>query len=138
MSNDATAFPTLDETRSYFYGDHFATLQCGAAIDEVAPGRAVCSCTLERHHRNAMGNVMGGAIFTLADFACAVASNEAGRQPSVTVSSSIEFIGGAKGSRLIAVCEADRSGRRLGFYTTRVTDEDGTLVAIVTATCMRV
>lgn len=130
--------PTLEETRAYFSGDHYATLQCGATIDEIAPGRAVCSCTIERHHRNAMNNVMGGAIFTLADFACAVASNEAGRQPSVTVSSTVEFIGSAKGERLIATCEADRSGRRLGFYTTRVEDECGTLVALVTATCMRV
>lgn len=135
MPTDTTP---LDEARSYFYGDHFATRQCGAVIDEVAPGRAVCSCTLERHHRNAMGNVMGGAVFTLADFACAVASNDAGRQPSVTAACDIQYIGTAKGSRLIATCEADRSGRRLGFYTTRVEDDLGTLVALAHATCMRV
>lgn len=138
MSTDSSPCSSLEEARSYFYGDHFATHQCGAIIDEVSPDHAVCSCTLDRHHRNAMGNVMGGAIFTLADFACAVASNNAGHQPSVTVSSSVEFVGGAKGNRLIATCTADRSGRRLGFYTTRVEDEQGTLVALVHATCMRV
>ena len=134
---ESVATPALEEVRAYFGGDHFATRQCAAQIDEAAPGHAVCSFTIERHHRNAMGNVMGGAIFTLADFACAVASN-VGQQPSVTVSSNVEFVTGARGERLIATCDADRSGRRLGFYTTRVEDERGTLVALVTATCMRV
>ncbi len=129
--------PDIDTVRAFFDGDHFATRQCEATIDEAAPGHAVCSFSIKRHHRNAMGNVMGGAIFTLADLACAVASN-VGQPPSVTVTSNVEFISGAKGERLVATCSADRSGRRLGFYSTRVEDELGTLVAIVTATCMRV
>ncbi len=133
----AEGTPDIEEVRAFFSGDHFATRQCEAVIDEAAPGRSVCSFTIERHHRNAMGNVMGGAIFTLADLACAVASN-VGQQPSVTVSSNVEFIARAKGEKLIATCTADRSGRRLGFYTTRVEDNCGTLVAIVNTACMRV
>lgn len=127
----------LESARTYFKGDRFATDQCEAQIDEASPGHAVCSFTIEPHHRNAMGNVMGGAIFTLADFACAVASG-VNQPPNVTVSSSIEFISGARGSRLIATCDVDRSGRRMGFYTTRVEDEAKTLVALVTSTCMRI
>ena len=100
-------------------------------------GRAVCSFEILPCHRNAMGAVMGGAVFTLADFALAVASNFS-QPPSVTVSSSIEFVSAPKGARLVATCLQDRAGRRLGFYTTRVEDERGTLVALVQATCMRV
>lgn len=127
----------LEEARSYFGQDRFATMRLGARIDEAAPGFSACSLDICDEHRNAMGAVMGGAIFSLADFALAVASNFR-QEPSVTVSSNVEFVAGARGSRLIARCSADRDGRRLGFYTTRVEDERGTLVALVHATCMRV
>lgn len=136
-TSDATHLRDLAEARAFFGGDRFATERCGAQVDEAAPGRAVCSLAIADWHRNALGAVMGGAVFTLADFALAVASNF-GQGPAVSVASSIEFVSGARGTRLIATCEADRSGRRLGFYTVRVEDDLGTLVALVQATCMRV
>ena len=43
----------------------------------------------------------------------------------------------AKGKKLIATCEVDKSGRSLGFYTVTVTDELGTAVAKMNATCFR-
>ena len=128
---------SLEQARAYFSHDLFASEQCGAQVDEAAPGRAVCSFEILPCHRNAMEAVMGGAVFTLADFALAVASNFS-QPPSVTVSSSIEFVSAPKGARLVATCLQDRAGRRLGFYTTRVEDERGTLVALVQATCMRI
>ncbi|MEG0503744.1 MAG: PaaI family thioesterase, partial [Raoultibacter sp.] len=73
-----------------------------------------------------------GAIFTLADFALAVASN-IGEAPTVSICNSIEFLSGVQGEKLIATCEADKSGRSLGFYTVRITDDLGTLVASMTA-----
>lgn len=79
---------------------------------------------------------MGGAIFTLADFALAIACN-IGEKPTVAVCNSIEYLSVAKGSKLIATCNADKSGRSLGFYTAEVTDELGTLVAKMTATGFR-
>ena len=91
---------------------------------------------IEDYHRNALGNVMGGAVFTLADFALAVASNT-GQAPSVSVSSTIDFMSASKGARLIATCDADKSGRRLGFYTTDVADDTGRRIARVTATVFR-
>lgn len=127
----------LEAARAFFARDLFASEQCGCRVDEAAPGRAVCSFEVGDRHRNAMGAVMGGAVFTLADFALAVASNW-GQGPAVSVCNNIEFVGGCKGGRLVATCEADKSGRRLGFYTVRVADELGNLVALMSATCMRV
>ena len=127
----------LQAARAFFGRDLFASEQCGCVIEEAWPGRSVCSFAPKDHHRNAMGAVMGGAIFTLADFALAVASNWR-QDPAVSVSNTIEFVGACKGSRLVATCEADKSGRRLGFYTVRVQDDLGNPVAIMTATCMRV
>ena len=83
-----------------------------------------------------MGNVMGGAIYTLADFALAVACNVS-EKPTVSVSSTIEYLSTAKGSRLIATADANKSGRALGFYTIDVTDELQTPVARMVATCFR-
>lgn len=127
----------LAEARATFGNDRFATRCCGVHIDEARPGHAVCSFEITDHHRNALGAVMGGAVFTLADFACAVASNLR-QQPAVTATSDIQYLTGARGTRLIATCDVERAGRRLAFYTTRVTDDAGTLVALVHATCARI
>ena len=115
--------PTLEELNDFFGHDRFAE-HAGCRIVEGSRDHAVCELDIQDHHRNALGNVMGGAIFTLADFALAIASNTGGN-PSVSVSSTIEYLSASKGVRLIATCDADKSGRRLGFYTTDVTDDTG-------------
>lgn len=126
----------IEEVRSFFAHDRFATEACGCRIVEASRGHAVTELDITPVHRNAMGAVMGGAIFTLADYALAVACNM-GEEPTVSVSNSIEFLAGARGERLVATCDADRSGRSLGFYTIDVVDELGTKVARMTATCFR-
>ena len=128
--------PTLEEVQAYFANDKFATQAAGCTITEAQQGHAVCEMPLQNVHRNAQGGVMGGAIFTLADFCLAVACN-VGEQPTVSVSNTIEFLSGAKGSKLIAECNADKSGRKLGFYTVDVTDDTGRKIARMTATCFR-
>ena len=127
---------SLEEVRDFFSNDHFATDACGCEVLEAAHGHSVCAFTIGPHHINAQGNVMGGAIFTLADFALAIACNIA-EKPTMSVQSSIEYFSATKGSRLIATADADKSGRSLGFYTVDVTDDLGTKVARMTATCFR-
>ncbi len=122
----------LNEARAFFEGDRFCMVN-GAVIDEIGPDYAVCSLEVTDRHRNALGNVMGGAVFMLADFAFAVASNF-GHQPTVTTTSQISFLRGAKGDKLYARSERVRAGRSVVFYETSVTDSTGTLVARVTAT----
>jgi acyl-CoA thioesterase len=127
---------SLDEVREFFAQDRFATEACGCTVLEASHGHAVCAFDIEPVHRNAQENIMGGAIFTLADFALAVACNM-GENPTVAVSNTIEFFSVAKGSRLIATADADKSGRSMGFYTVDVADDLGTKVARMTATCFR-
>ena len=126
----------IDEVRELFGHDRFATEACGCEVLEASRGHAVCAFDITPVHRNAQGNVMGGAIFTLADFALAIACNM-GEEPTVSVSNTISFMSAAKGSRLIATCDADKSGRSLGFYSVDVRDDLGTPVARMTATCFR-
>ena len=127
---------SLEEAREFFKNDHFATEACGCRVVEASPGHAVCEFDIEKKHLNGFGGVMGGAIFTLADFAVAIASN-IGEEPSACVVCSIQFMKGAKGDKLIATASTDRSGRTLGFYTIDVVDNLGTKVAKMTATCSR-
>ena len=126
----------IEEVRELFGNDRFATEACGCRVVEAAHGHAVCEFDIADIHLNAQGNIMGGAIFTLADFALAIACN-IGEEPTVAVSNSIEYMSGAKGSTLVATCDVEKSGRSLGFYTVDVVDNLGTPIAKMTATCFR-
>ena len=126
----------IEEVRELFGNDRFATEACGCRVLEASRGHAVCAFDIAPIHLNAMGNVMGGAIFTLADFALAIACNM-GEEPTVAVNNTIEYLNSTKGSMLIATCDADKSGRNLGFYTVEVKDDLDTPVAKMTATCFR-
>ena len=127
---------SLDEVRAYFSHDRFASEACGCEVLEASHGHAVTSFTIDDVHRNAQGAVMGGAIFTVADFALAIACNM-GENPTVAISNTIEYYAQPKGSRLIATADADKSGRSVGFYTVDVVDDLGTKVARMSATCFR-
>lgn len=126
----------IEEVRELFGNDRFATEACGCRVLEASRGHAVCAFDIAPVHLNAMGNVMGGAIFTLADFALAIACN-IGEDPTVAVNNTIEYLNSTKGSTLIATCDVDKSGRNLGFYTVEVKDDLDTPVAKMTATCFR-
>ena len=120
---------TTEEAREYFAGDRFATKVTGIEILEKTDGRAVCSLKLTDEHRNALGAVMGGAIYTLCDFAFAVATNDREKH-TVTAVSQISYLSAAKGNILTATTEPVKDGKRSCFYEIRVTDELGVAVAI--------
>lgn len=125
-----------EETVRLFNKDRFAT-ENGAFIDEVGDHYAKCSLKIENRHRNAMGAVMGGVYFTLADFALAVASNwqELG---NVSLNSQITYLTPAKGSILTAEAVCVKNGKTTGYYTIDVRDDRGILAASVTATTYRI
>ena len=122
----------IDEIREIFENDRFATVN-GAYIEEVGDGYSVCSIEINENHKNAAGGVMGGVPFMLADFAFAVAVNHE-TMNTVSLSSTISFLGVAKGNRLIAKAECVKFGRATCYYTVHITDEIGTRVAEVVFT----
>lgn len=123
---------TLEKVRNIFEGDRFAT-ENGAVIEEIGDHRATCSLVITASHRNAMGAVMGGAYFMLADFAFAVAANWE-KMGCVSLRSDISFLGAAKGKKLIAKAVCVKDGRTTACYRVDVTDELGNLAATVTVT----
>lgn len=129
--------PTQPELEEFFKHDTFAYNQAGCRIVEGWRGHGVCEMQLEPHkHCNAQQHVMGGAIFTLADYAFAVASM-CGEVSSVSLTSTIEFMKSTKGTKLIATCDVDHASRKMGFYTTVVRDDLGEMVAKVSTTGYR-
>ncbi len=123
--------PTLDELRERFEKDRFAMVT-GVEIKEAEAGRAVCTLKLRSDHLNANDTPMGGAIFTLADFAYAVASNGFTEHIIVSQHCSITFLSTAKGKELIAEAKCVKAGRSTCLYEVEVKDELGTFVAHAT------
>ncbi len=123
----------LEEARRTFSDDCYATCTTGCDILEVRPGYARCVLPLDGRHRNAVGQVMGGVAYTLADFAFAVAANFHG-PATVTVSASISYLGKVRGQTLFAETRLIKDGRRNCFYEVTVTDELDTPVAVVSFT----
>lgn len=123
---------SLEEVRKIFEGDRFAT-ENGAVIEEIDEHSAVCSLILTDSHRNAMGAVMGGVYFMLADFAFAVAANWE-KMGCVSLNSDISFLSAVRGKKLMAKAVCIKNGRNTACYHVDVRDELGNLAAVVTVT----
>ncbi len=116
----------------FFENDKFAT-RSGAKLTEVRPGYAKAELVMEEHHKNAVGFMQGGAIFTLADYALAGASNSYG-YPALSVTNTINFIKAVKSGKLTAVATEIAFGSKIGTFAVEVTDESGAKIAFMTAT----
>ena len=120
-------FASIDEARRYFSDDRFATGN-GMTLDELDAEHSLCSMALSDGCRNAYGGVMGGAIFTLADFAFAALTNDRER---VTVAQqvSISYLSAPKGARLFARAAYRKDGRSSCVVNVDVADDTGRDVA---------
>jgi len=120
----------LEEARQRFASDLFATETTGIVIEAADINYAKCRLTIAKIHQNAAGTVMGGVIYTLADFCFAVAANT-GNPLTVSQTGTVTYLGAAKGTQLIAEATCVKSGRSTCFFIVEVRDELGTLVASV-------
>jgi acyl-CoA thioesterase len=132
-----------EQARTVFAADLYATELTGIQIEHVADHEAHCSLTLEAHHRNARGVAMGGVLFTLADFAAAVAANTDcladGDLHWVSLDANIHFLSPALGNGLKATCSPLKLGRTTALYQTLIESPDnGKRIAIVETTMIRV
>lgn len=120
-------FKTIDEAREYFREDRFAT-ENGITLDELDSDHSICSIVLSQRHRNAVGGVMGGAIFTLADFAFATLTND---RENITVGQqvSINYLSATKGDKLIAEATYRKNGRSSCVVNVDITDDSGRDIA---------
>jgi acyl-CoA thioesterase len=120
-------FRTEDLER-FFAADDFAR-NSGIELVEVAPGRALVKMEVQDRHLNSHGTVHGGALFTLADTAFALASNSHGI-PAAAINAHISYLKSAMQGMLYAEAEEFALNPKLASYTVRVTDGDGERIAI--------
>lgn len=120
-------FENLESAREFFYKDLFA-VNMGITLDELTEDWAVCSMELNDNHKNAYGGVMGGAIFTLCDFAFAVLANQI-HQLTVAQQVSINYLSAPKGDKLIARATCRKSGRTSSIIIVNVEDDLGRDIA---------
>lgn len=119
----------MERIRKHFARDRYATRTSGIELIEVEPGRARARMVIKDQHLNAINTVQGGAIFTLADYAFALASNSYGTI-AVAANVNITFLKAVTGGTLVAEAEEVSISRRLGTYLVRVTDDAGDVVAL--------
>ncbi len=125
---------TLEDAREVFSKDLYATELSGAVIDEIGDNYAKCSMELTPNHKNAYGGIMGGAIYTLADFAFAVASNYGKECATVSLVGQANFMSATKGNKLFAEARLLKDGKRNSFFEVTVTDDLDKLIAVVSFT----
>lgn len=127
---------TKEKLKAYFTGDKFAELT-GVNIVEIGIGSCKTMLQIDKHHLNAAGVIQGGAIFTLADVAFAVAANSHG-QLALAINATISYLQGrSKGDILYAEARELSPPKKLATYEVVVTDEDEEIIAKFTGTVYR-
>ena len=125
----------IDKIRDFFNNDKFLVMT-GVTIDEVGDDSAICSFEIKDMHLNAANVVQGGATYTLADSAFAVACNvghfiREEKKVSVSQSANITYFKPPKGKRLLAEAKKISAGKRVSVYSIEVRDDLGTEVALM-------
>jgi len=111
----------------FFGNDNYAALT-GVEIIEAKEGYCKAQLKITKKHLNAINVVQGGAIFTLADFAFAVASNSRG-QLALAINVNITFLKGVSGGTLYATASEFDDPKKLGAYDVIVTNEKDEIIA---------
>lgn len=122
----------LEAIKHHFAQDHFAATS-GVQILELQRGYARAALTVEDRHLNSVGTLHGGAIFTLADLAFAMACNSGGRV-AVAINTNLSFLKATRSGTLVAEATEVSRSRRISTCTVRVTNEAEELVALFQGT----
>lgn len=121
--------------RRQFEKDEFAKA-AGIRLLEARPGYAMAEMVVTGKHLNSIGTLHGGAMFTLADFVFAVASNSHGKI-ALAIQTEISFFKAISSGILNAVAREISLHEKLGTYVVEITDEKGEMIAHFKGTAFR-
>jgi uncharacterized protein (TIGR00369 family) len=110
----------------------------GFTLSAVAAGEAVIEFTAGRQHANPMGTLHGGVLCDIADAAMGIAyaSLLAEGETFATLELKINFLKPVWAAKLRAVGRIVKRGRTVGLLECDITDEQQSLVARASSTCM--
>ena len=129
MNNNFLAY------KQHFDKDEFARM-AGIKLLEAFPGHAVAEMEVTARHLNSVGTLHGGAMFTLADFVFAVASNAHGKI-AMAIQTEISFFKAVRFGTITACAREISLHEKLSTYLVEITDETGALVAHFKGTAYR-
>ena len=115
--------------------DRFAKL-LGFHIEAFTEGMATVSAVIKQEHLNAANVVHGGFLFSLADYAFALASNSHNIL-SLSISSNILFQKAKPSGTLFAYAKELSDGKKIATYEVRICDEQENTIATFTGTVYR-
>ena len=121
----------LEEARAFFAKDRYATEVTGIVIEDVGEHYAKCSLKLDGRHLNAVGHVMGGVVYTMADLTFAISTNFRTERPTVTNVAQVSYLNSPEGDTLYSESKLLKDGHRICFYEIRIRDNTGKDIAIV-------
>ncbi len=119
----------MQELKQFFSTNDLFARHAGIELVDAGSGWAKASMKIEPFHFNGAKTVHGGAIFTLADFAFAVASNSHGTL-AMGINTSVNFVKAALKGTLYAEAKELSLNPRLASYSVMITDDAGDIVAI--------
>jgi len=117
----------MDKIRDFFKNDQFAR-HSGVELLDVSPGYAKARMNVQEFHLNGANMVHGGAIFTLADLAFAVASNSHGTL-AVAINASIWYVRASSEGTLFAEAKEVSINPKLATYSIDITNDQGDMIA---------
>ena len=112
--------------------DKFGTYN-GMEVVSVSKGKATAKFEVKEYHKNGLGTVHGGAIFTLADLAFAAASNY-GEDAVVSINAAMSFSKACMDGVLVSEAKEVARSSRLVTYEALVKDGAGDVVAVFQGT----
>jgi acyl-CoA thioesterase len=118
----------MQNNKQFFESDTFAQ-DAGIVLISTSLGKARVKMEILNKHLNSHGTVHGGAIFTLADTAFALASNSHGI-PAAAINAHISYMKSVSSGTLYADAEEFALNPKLATYTVKVLDDNGDSIAI--------
>ncbi len=119
----------------FFLGDRFARF-IGVELLEAGKGYARARMEIQEIHLNGGNVCQGGALFTLADFAFAVATNSHGKL-TFSITSNINIFKSESHGFLYAEARETFDHKRLSNCNVEITNEAGELIATFNGTGYR-
>jgi acyl-CoA thioesterase len=126
---------SLSDYLKFFEKDRYAKIS-GIQLIEASAGYAKAEMVITENHLNAVGVVQGGAIFTLADFTFAVASNSHGKL-ALAIDAEISFFKSSTSGTLTAVAHEISLHNKLATYLIDILNDKNERIAHFKGTVYR-